>query len=77
MKDEMTPFMQDDPKLIDLEIKLAHAERALEELSDVVYKQQVQIEKLDKKLNLLAKKFESNSGGELEIGPANEKPPHY
>jgi SlyX protein len=69
--------MTDETKIIEIEIKLAHAERTIEELSDVLYKQQIQIEKLEQNFVLLSKKMAANSGGELEIGPANEKPPHY
>ena len=67
--------MQDEKRIVDLEIKIAHAERTIEDLSDVLYKQQVQIQKLEKDLALISKKMQGSQ--ELEIGPANEKPPHY
>lgn len=69
--------MQNEERLVDLEIKIAHTERTIEDLSEELYKQQLHIEKLEKALQLLEKKLQSNSTGELEIGPANEKPPHY
>ena len=69
--------MQDDQRLIELEIKLSHTERSLEDLSEVMYRQQLEINKLEKSLLLLTKRLNSGAPGELEIGPANEKPPHY
>lgn len=69
--------LQNESRMVELEIKVAHAERTIEDLSEGIYHQQLQIEKLENALQLLAKKLQSNSTGELEIGPANEKPPHY
>jgi SlyX protein len=69
--------MQEDSRLIELEMKLAHAEKSVEDLSDVVYKQQMQIDNLEKIFILLSKRIQNYSNGEAEIGPANEKPPHY
>jgi len=69
--------MQDEKRLVDLEIKIAHAERTIEDLSEGIYRQQLQIDKLDNAIQLLTKKLQSGTSGELDIGPANEKPPHY
>lgn len=65
-----------EDRLIDIETKIAHQEHLLEELSQVLYEQQKTIDHLEKRLILLTKKFEdANDTG--EIGPANQKPPHY
>lgn len=69
--------MQDENRIVELEIKMAHAERIIEDLSEGIYRQQLQIEKLEQGLQQLSKKLQSNTSGELDIGPANEKPPHY
>lgn len=69
--------MQEDDRIVGLEIKMAHAERIIEDLSEGIYRQQLQIEKLEQTLQLMSKKLQSNLSDELEIGPANEKPPHY
>ncbi|MCC2678575.1 MAG: hypothetical protein K0R29_1151 [Pseudobdellovibrio sp.] len=69
--------MQDEKRLVDLEIKIAHAEQTIEDLSEGIYRQQLQIDKLDSAIQLLTKKLQSGTSGELDIGPANEKPPHY
>ena len=64
-----------DQRLIDLEIKISHQEVAIEALQHLAYEQQKVIEKLTAKLDGLTKRFDG--GDDLEIGPANEKPPHY
>lgn len=66
-----------EQQIINFEIKLAHMEKLFEDLSDVLISQQKQIDKIDKTLNLLNKKVQANQNAELEIGPANERPPHY
>lgn len=65
-----------EDRLIDIETKIAHQEHILEELSQVLYEQQKTIDHLEKRLVQLSKKLEdANDNG--DIGPANQKPPHY
>lgn len=66
----------DEQRLIDLETKFLHQELALENLNQALLQQLTMIENLEKNLKLLTAKFEAATGGP-EIGPANEKPPHY
>ena len=66
-----------ETRFIDLETKIAHQELLLEELSQVLYEQQKTIDKLEKSLTLLNKRMEESAAGGPEIGPANQKPPHY
>ncbi len=72
-----TPKLYDDAmteqRVIDLEIKISHQELALESLQQLVYDQQKAIDKLEARMANLGKRFD----GGLDIGPANEKPPHY
>jgi uncharacterized coiled-coil protein SlyX len=63
-------------RLESLEIKVAHLERATQELSDVIYRQQQQI---DTVLNLnrqLASQLETLEAKSGDAGPV-EVPPHY
>jgi len=63
-------------RLESLEIKVAHLERATQELSDVIYRQQQQI---DTMLNLnrqLASQLETLEAKSGDAGPV-EVPPHY
>lgn len=66
-----------DQRLIDLEIKISHQEHAIETLQQLAYEQHKVIEKLEAKLDALTKRFDGASEGGPDIGPANEKPPHY
>lgn len=64
----------DDKRIIELEIKIAHQDKIIEDLSDALYQQQIRIDKLEKSLEDFKKRIQSE--GENEIRP-NEKPPHY
>jgi SlyX protein len=60
-----------------IEIKLAHLERAVTEISDVVARQQKELDRaIDRSQRLMEKiaALESDSG---PSATADEKPPHY
>ena len=57
-------------RVTDLEIRITHQSEMLEQLNDVIYAQQKQIDLLVKKLASLEKQAGNPA-------PANEKPPHY
>lgn len=60
-----------------LESKLAFLERANNDLSDVVYRQHLEIQALRAKLETLSERLSSLSGpGEVGT-PEDERPPHY
>jgi SlyX protein len=64
-------------RLESIEIKLAHLERAVAEISDVVARQQ---KDLDRALDRNQRLMEKIAAMESESGPnatAHEKPPHY
>jgi len=65
-----------DDRLTEIEIKLAHAEQAINEMSDVLYAQQALLEKLDLSLSSLRQRISSIEGGP-EGTSGDEKPPHY
>ena len=69
--------MNTENRFIELEIKVSHLEKSSEDLSQVVYEQQKEIQRLEKKLDDLIKRIQSGSSGELDIRGPNEKPPHY
>lgn len=66
-----------EQRLIDMEIKLSHQEATVESLQQTVYEQQKALDVLERKVTRLAKLIESSAEGGQDIGPANEKPPHY
>jgi SlyX protein len=60
-----------------IEIKLAHLERAVTEISDVVARQQ---KELDRAMDRNQRLMEKIAALESDVGPsatADEKPPHY
>lgn len=65
-----------EQRLIDLEVKISHQEMTIEALQAASYEQQKTIDRLEQGLARLTKRFEGLGEGP-EIGPANEKPPHY
>jgi SlyX protein len=66
-----------EEQMINLEIKIAHQEALIEELSQVLYQQQNQISKMQKTLDDLINRYKEVEKNSTEIGPGNEKPPHY
>ncbi len=66
----------DEQRMIELETKFLHQEMAIENLHQALLKQMAMIESLEKNLKLLTAKFEAATN-DHEVGPANEKPPHY
>lgn len=65
-----------EDRLTDIEIKLAHAEQAITELSDVLYAQQAMLEKLQRSCDLLQQRISSMGEGP-DSTAQDEKPPHY
>jgi len=70
--------MTDNARLEVLEIKCAHLERAVQELSDMVYRQQQQLERLLLRNQDLAGQIEAlETAAEVAGGSRTEIPPHY
>lgn len=68
--------MHDEHRLEDVEIKLAHIERGLQELSDVVVRQQQEIEALQRANKRLVEQL-ATGVHDPEAATRVEKPPHY
>jgi SlyX protein len=67
-----------EKRLVEIETKIAFQEQTIEDLNDVLYKQQQEIERLGSICDALVKRVKELS--EFTPGkdaPANEKPPHY
>ena len=69
--------MDIENRLIDLEIKISHQDKQIEDLSEVIQQQQNQINLLQRSIDLLSAKIQTGSSSELEIRGGDEKPPHY
>lgn len=69
-----------DDRLHALEEKLAHLERAAEDLSDVIARQDREIEILKRRVQLLMERAahaEMDARFGVDAPPANQKPPHW
>ena len=63
-----------EARLDELEAKLSLAEDLLDALDRTVFRQQQQIERLQRELRIL----QQRDAGPAELsGPADERPPHY
>jgi len=63
-----------EERITELETKVAFMEQTNQELSDLIYAQQQQI---DKHLRDIARNLESLQESHEQSNPADEKPPHY
>lgn len=61
--------------LVDLEVKLAFQDRLIRDLDALVREFGDRLDKTERALREL--KQTVTTGGEVPMGPANEKPPHY
>ncbi len=64
-----------ETRLNELEFKIAHQDVLLEELNQVICQQQVSIDRLEAAFKIIAKRL--NETNLDEVGPGNQKPPHY
>ena len=67
--------MQD--RLTEIEIKIAHMEQSLSDLSDVLYRQQSLLDRLERRFDELRQGIEAATDDRGDNNPADEKPPHY
>jgi SlyX protein len=68
--------MNDDPRIETLEFKLAHLERAVQELSDVLYRQQRELDgvlEVNRQLRRQVEELETRAADASRL----EIPPHY
>ena len=68
--------VNEEQRLVEIESKLTYQDHLIETLNEIIFAQQKSIDLLETKLSLLTDRFKK-ADGEAEIGPANEKPPHY
>jgi len=67
-----------EDRLVRIETKLGFAEDLLDELNQLVYKQQAQIDRLEAALQQLAKRAELNQlPAQHAQDPRDNIPPHY
>ncbi|MBL4852521.1 MAG: SlyX family protein [Gammaproteobacteria bacterium] len=64
-------------RLIDIETRIAYQEDTIQQLNDVVTKQQRQIDRLEDLAKLLTQRYQSLQSTESNNNIVDEKPPHY
>lgn len=69
--------MRVDQSLEQIQTKIAFLERANAELSDVVFRQQREIEALAAKLKEISQRLLAAETGDGAHAPQDERPPHY
>ena len=69
--------MDQDTYIIDLETRLTYQEAALQELSDVIVRQQKMLDSLSNQLELLTQQMRSQA--QFDVLPTSQEPPppHY
>jgi SlyX protein len=72
---KVPPMTNTENRLDEMEIRIAHQDKTIVELNDVILAQWKKLEMLERQLRRLGEELESMESGE---GPsANQKPPHY
>jgi uncharacterized coiled-coil protein SlyX len=66
-----------DSALEKIEMKIAFLENAYQELSDVVYRQQREIEVLQSQLAISQRQIDEMKNDQAAPRPEDERPPHY
>ena len=66
-----------DNRITELETKIAYQEHTIQELNDVIYRQQLQIDKVEIMCQHLMDRIQALSESAGGDQPANERPPHY
>jgi uncharacterized coiled-coil protein SlyX len=66
-----------DSALEKIEMKIAFLENAYQELSDVAYRQQREIEVLQSQLAISQRQIDEMKADQAAPRPEDERPPHY
>jgi len=72
----MDPSTAIDHRLTELEIKASFTDDLLDEINQTVYRQQQQIERLARELQILREQA-NDAGSGAPRNPRDELPPHY
>lgn len=60
-----------------LELKIAYLESANQELSDIVYRQQRDIDNLRAQMSVHQRQLDAWRSEQSDAAPVDERPPHY
>ena len=66
-----------DKRINELETKIAYQEHTIQELNDVIYEQQQQIDRIEIMCKHLMDRIQTLSDSGTNEQPGNDRPPHY
>ena len=66
-----------DDKLVDMEIRFAHQQDHIEQLDQVIYRQQQTIDKLEQRVEQLEKRLKTVTDSNILKPEEDSPPPHY
>lgn len=69
--------MTDKTRIEELETKIAFHEKSLQDLGDSVYRQELQIERLEAAVRILTEQITDLAETMPESSPDDQEPPHY
>lgn len=69
--------MEEASALERIELRIAYLERTNQELSDIVYQQQREIEALRTRLAAFEQRLDAWHAEQSDPAPGDERPPHY
>jgi len=64
-------------RITDLEIRITHQERTLEELNDIICRQELVVERLEREVHQLREQLKTLQPSLLLSPEEEEPPPHY
>ena len=68
---------KDQNRITKLESEIMHLDHKIDQLNDVILKQQAELDAINKKIQHLQANFERLDESPEERDPAEERPPHY
>jgi SlyX protein len=63
-----------EQRLLDMEVRLAHQDKTIADLNDVIASQWKKLDGLERQLRQLDAELQAL---DVDTGPAQQKPPHY
>ncbi|MCK6531671.1 MAG: SlyX family protein [Polyangiaceae bacterium] len=66
-----------EARVVELEVRFTHQDRALSEMSDVVYRQQQLIDQLERRVKALEKRLADIGEPSTPRDITDDVPPHY
>jgi len=64
-------------RITNIEIQLMHHENTIQQLNDVITRQQLDIDKMQRDIMLITKHLQSLTTSDIRTSEEEEPPPHY